>query len=95
MAKKKLNENQDQELCGVDVDNVVSNDVVVDGGVDADTIPTHQVSEDTPEFVRTILKIFRNYPNLVVDAQGGAYIPGPQLKPTKGAILYTNPYYNN
>lgn len=50
--------------------------------------------QDIPESVLDILKVFSNYPELLVTSDGCVYSPGCKLDAAKAAILYKNPFYN-
>lgn len=58
-------------------------------------VKTNIVSEqEIPDNVKDILKVFSNYPELLVTPSGGVFTPGCKLAVSKAAILYKNPFYN-
>ena len=59
---------------------------------DTDTGVT-AVSADIPAFADKILKMYPQYPQLAIDAQGGVYTGDVQLTKNCKTILYQNPYY--
>lgn len=50
--------------------------------------------QEIPDNVKDILKIFSNYPELLVTPYGGVFVLGCKLAAAKAAILYKNPFYN-
>ncbi len=56
--------------------------------------PKKAPKQDIPENVLNTLKIFSNYPELLVTPQGCVFGPGCKLDAAKAAILYKNPFYN-
>ena len=49
---------------------------------------------DIPENILATLKIFSNYPELLITPHGCVYTPGCKLDAAEAAILYKNPFYN-
>lgn len=56
--------------------------------------PKKAPKQEIPENVLDTLKIFSNYPELLVTPQGCVFAPGCKLDAAKAAILYKNPFYN-
>ena len=56
---------------------------------------TSKVIQDISENVKDVLKVFNQYPELLVTSKGGVFMPGTKLPQSEGAILYKNPYYNS
>lgn len=52
-------------------------------------------ANEIPEYAKEILKIFSNYPELMITARGGVYVPGAKPHNVGVAILYKNPYYKS
>lgn len=57
-------------------------------------IKSESAEIDVPDSVLEILKIFPNYPALLVTPDGGVFTPECKLAAAKAAILYKNPFYN-
>lgn len=56
---------------------------------------TKEPKQDIPENILSILKVFDNYPELLVTPNGQVYTTDCKLAVAKAAILYKNPYYNS
>ena len=51
-------------------------------------------SEDIPQNALDVLKVFTNYPELLITPHGRVFTADCKLAAAQGAILYKNPYYN-
>lgn len=77
------------ELTDTAVENPVAEEKI-ESKVKANKIPEQEI----PDNVKDILKVFSNYPELLVTPSGGVFTPGCKLAVAKAAILYKNPFYN-
>ena len=91
MAKKRTIEGG-QNIPDV---NIPGQEVPKVAGRDKDLKAEDQPLTEIPSQVDEVLKSFRSYETLYVDAQGGFFSPDTP-KPIRGtAILYKNPYYKS
>lgn len=53
----------------------------------------NKTTQNIPESVLAILKMYSNYPEIYITKYGGVFVPPTQPQNYQNAILYKNPFY--